>query len=245
MIKQQLFFHMNKIITLFLALLSPIIFSNECGEYLENFNSPVCTKAKYIFWTGTAATIALRLAKKTFDQEVQARATQKNHLKRWGQVGGDIGYGYLNTTYILGQSLFGGKNGGPRAEHMLESSLYSLGVTQIIKKSVHETRPGFPDDPESFPSGHSSFSFAFASVVTAQHGWAWGGAAHLFATYISYSRINDNWHYIHDVVFGITIGMSYGWGIYYNHKEHSKPYWFSLLPTKKLDGAEAMLAFQY
>lgn len=219
--------------------------ANECGEFLNNFSSPVCTNAKYIFWTGTALTLGLRVVKDTFVEDIQKRAVSKNHLKSWGQVGGDVGYGYLNGLYIIGHSLFGGSKGGERAEHMLEASAYTLGVTYGLKKAIHETRPGFLDDHDSFPSGHSSFAFAFASVVTAQHGWGWGGLAHTAATFIAFSRMNDNWHYLHDVVAGITIGMSYGWGIYLNHKKHGKPYWFSVTPTPGLDGAYASLRLSF
>lgn len=224
---------------------TPGAIANECGKWLSNFTSPVCTDAKYIFWTGAALSLSIRLLKHEFENEVQDRATQKNHLKHWAEVGGDIGFGYLNATYALGQILFGGSEGGVRAEHMTEASLYTFGMTMAIKKSVHESRPGYPDDPDSFPSGHSSFAFAFASVVTAQHGWGWGVGAHLLAAFIGFSRINDNWHYLHDVVAGMTIGMSYGWGIYFNHKDHGKPYWLALQPTENLDGLAFAFSYQF
>lgn len=235
-----------RFICLLLILLSTSNLSaNECGSWFSNFTSPVCTDAKYIFWTGTALAVGIRLAKKPYGDEVQRQAVQKNHLRSWGEVGGTIGYGYLNAAYFLGQLTFGGNKGGARAEHMLEASFYTLGVTYGLKKSIHETRPGYPDDPDSFPSGHSSFAFAFASVVTAQHGWLWGGGAHLLASYIAFSRINDNWHYLHDVVAGMTIGMSYGWGIYFNHKKHGKPYWLSVSPTNDLSGLQLAYSLSF
>ena len=211
--------------------------ANECGEFLTNFTSPVCTDAKYIFWTGVGLTVGLRLIKDSFVDEVQRRAIEKNHLQKWGEWGSTVGYGYLNGAYVLGQFAFGGKKGGERAEHMMEASFYTLGTTYGLKKSIHETRPGYLDDHDSFPSGHSSFAFAFASVVTAQHGWGWGGLAHLTASFIAFSRVNDNWHYLHDVVAGMTIGMSYGWGTYFNHKHFNKPYWLGLVPSDDLKGA--------
>ncbi|OFZ17257.1 MAG: hypothetical protein A2X86_02055 [Bdellovibrionales bacterium GWA2_49_15] len=219
--------------------------ANECGKHLDNFNSPVCTDAKYIFWSGTALTIGLRLFKKDFETQVQDQVVQKNHLKQWGAIGDLIGYGYLNGAYVLGQILFGGTKGNARAEHMFESSFYTVGVTYGLKQMIHESRPGFREDPESFPSGHSSFSFTFASVVTANHGWLWGGLAHLTASFISFSRINDNWHYLHDVVAGMTIGMSYGWGVYFNHKKYHKPYWIGFLPTEDLKGAQLALNYRF
>ncbi|PIP89645.1 MAG: hypothetical protein COV38_11395 [Bdellovibrionales bacterium CG11_big_fil_rev_8_21_14_0_20_38_13] len=219
--------------------------ANDCGSWFSNFTSPVCTDAKYIFWTGAALTLALRLGRETFTDEAQRRVVNKNHLKHWGEVGGDIGYGYLNGAYILGKFIFGGKNSNQHAEHMLEASFYTFGVTYGLKKSINERRPGYPDDKDSFPSGHSSFAFAFASVVAANDGWVWGGAAHLMAAYISFSRINDRWHHMHDVMAGITIGMSYGWGIYFNHKNHTKPYWFSMIPTQDLNGLALNYGYRF
>ncbi|MFG1493069.1 phosphatase PAP2 family protein [Halobacteriovorax sp. GFR7] len=212
-------------------------FANECGSFLSDLTAPICTDAKYIFWTGTGITLGLRLLKeyKGVD-EIQKRAAQKNHLKELGKFGGDIGYGVLNGAYIIGQYFWGGKLGKERASHMLQATAYTVGTTVALKTAVDESRPGYPDEKDSFPSGHASASFAFASVVTAQHGWGWGSAAHLAAIFISFSRLNDSWHYLHDVTAGMTIGLSYGWGIYFNHVEYNKPYWLSILPTAKLDG---------
>lgn len=233
---------MKKVLILF-TLFITTTYANECGSFFTNFTSPLCTRAKTIFWTGTTLAVGLRVLKEFKGQdEIQSRANQKNHLKGFGEIGGELGYGYLNIAYFLGQLTFGGSKGGLRAEHMFEASFYTVGVTYGLKKSIHETRPGYPDDPDSFPSGHSSAAFAFASVVTAQHGWLWGTGAHIMASFIAFSRLNDDWHYLHDVVAGMTIGMSYGWGIYFNHSEHNKAYCLSVLPTEDLRGISFGLA---
>lgn len=227
----------------FYIFLNSIIHANECGKFFNNLTSPVCTNAKYIFWTGTIITAGLLITKGNVVNEVQQQVVQKNHLQSWGEIGGDIGFGYLNGVYVLGQFIFGGKKGNIRAEHMMESSFYAFTTTQALKYGIHESRPGYPNEHDSFPSGHASFSFAFASVITAQHGWFWGSLAHLSAIFISFSRINDNWHYLHDVVFGMTLGLSYGWGVYLNHKDYQKPYWLGLMPTEDMKGA--VLAYGY
>lgn len=234
-----------KLLFFLIFIFSSGLKANECGAFLSNFTAPVCTEAKSIFWTGAGITAALRILKENKGDEIQDRANQKNHLKDFGEIGGTIGYGYLNLAYFLGQLAFGGSKGNERAEHMLEASFYTVGVTYGLKKSIHETRPGYHDDPDSFPSGHSSAAFAFASVVTAQHGWAWGTGAHIMATFIAFSRMNDDWHYLHDVTAGMTIGLSYAWGIYYNHQNHNKPYWFSLLPTSDLSGANLQISASF
>ena len=75
-------------------------------------------------------------------------------------------------------------------------------------------------------------SFAFASVVAARHGWAYGSIAYGAATFISVSRINDDWHYLHDVLVGMGIGAAYGWGLKYLY-DRDLPYEFAIIPAKK------------
>ena len=236
---------MIRLIGVVLSLFISDAFGNECGLWFDNFTAPLCTDAKYIMGTGTVITIGLFAFKNEFVRPLQKRTVQKNHLKKWGAVGGDVGYGYLNGLYVLGNLMIGGTGSRKKAEHMTEASLYTLLTTQLLKKSIHETRPGFPDDHDSFPSGHASFSFAFASVVTANDGWFWGGLAHLAASLIAFSRMNDNWHYLHDVVFGATLGMSYGWGIYWNHQKYRKPYWMAFAPTADMMGGQLVFAYNY
>jgi hypothetical protein len=241
----------RKVPLLILAVLIVLIagtscFAYECPDnYRNSFTAPVCTDAKYIFWSGAAITAGLYAFKDGYVEETAKRSVAKDHLKNWGVFGGRLGGGYLNSSYILGQLLLGGKSGKGRAGHMLEASLYTLGTTIGMKKAIHETRPGYLDDHDSFPSGHSSFSFSFASVVAAQHGWYWGGGAYLVSSFIAFSRMDENWHYIHDVVAGIAIGSSYAWGIYYNQSKGIKDYWFSLLPTDDLSGARVAWGYSF
>lgn len=61
--------------------------------------------------------------------------------------------------------------------------------------------------------GHSTTAFAFASTVASLHSWYWGVGAYSLAAAVAFSRINDNRHYIHNVVAGATIGISYGLSI--------------------------------
>jgi membrane-associated phospholipid phosphatase len=95
-------------------------------------------------------------------------------------------------------------------------------MAQIIKVSVRERRPDDTNDRSSFPSGHSATVFAFASVVAMDHGWQWGIPAYTLAAFVGYSRINDNRHYLHDVVAGATLGIGYGLGVGYKMRERSE-----------------------
>jgi membrane-associated phospholipid phosphatase len=47
----------------------------------------------------------------------------------------------------------------------------------------------------------------------AEHEYWLGIPSLLLSTFIGYSRINDNMHWLQDVTAGATIGFAYGWGI--------------------------------
>ncbi|NOT25453.1 MAG: phosphatase PAP2 family protein [Acidobacteria bacterium] len=61
----------------------------------------------------------------------------------------------------------------------------------------------------SFPSGHTSATFATATVLQRRWGWRAGVPAFTMATYVAASRL-QNLHYLSDVVFGATIGIASG-----------------------------------
>jgi undecaprenyl-diphosphatase len=64
----------------------------------------------------------------------------------------------------------------------------------------------------SFPSGHTSSSFACATVLTAAVPKA-GPALYLLALAIGFSRIYDGVHWPLDVVGGAIIGVAIGLGV--------------------------------
>ena len=50
-----------------------------------------------------------------------------------------------------------------------------------------------------------------------------GCRAYTMATIVAISRMNDNAHYLHDVVFGSTIGLTYGLSLYYQSQNKVPP----------------------
>jgi membrane-associated phospholipid phosphatase len=57
----------------------------------------------------------------------------------------------------------------------------------------------------------------------AEHEYWIGIPSLILSTFIGYSRIQDNMHWLHDVMAGATIGWAYGWGIsrFQTKKYHS------------------------
>lgn len=96
-----------------------------------------------------------------------------------------------------------------RLNYMFKTTLYTGLTTGILKRTINQRRP-HKGDRLSFPSGHTSTAFAFAGVILYEYeNVYYSVGAFAMATIVGLSRINDNAHYLHDVVFGATLGMAY------------------------------------
>lgn len=79
------------------------------------------------------------------------------------------------------------------------------GITWLLKSSIHEQRPDGSDD-KSFPSGHTSVSFAAAATLQNRYGWKIGVPAHAAAAFVGLARVEADRHYWHDVLAGAALG---------------------------------------
>lgn len=87
------------------------------------------------------------------------------------------------------------------------SAAATVGATFILKFAVKENRPDFSNH-HSFPSGHSSFTFAAATFIGQRYGWKWGIPACALSTYTAWGRIYGKKHHWWDVVTGAAIGTA-------------------------------------
>ena len=93
-------------------------------------------------------------------------------------------------------------------------------VTGILKYSIHETRPD-GSDSHSFPSGHTSASFAAAASLEQRYGWKVGIPAHLVAAFVGVARVKADRHYWQDVIVGAVIGEAAGL-LLVDHHRHDR-----------------------
>jgi membrane-associated phospholipid phosphatase len=92
---------------------------------------------------------------------------------------------------------------------MLDAAIVNFAYTEAIKLAVGRERPN-GEDSQSFPSGHTSNAFALAAVVEGHYGWKLGVPAYLLAGFVGASRLEQDKHYLSDVVAGATLGYIVG-----------------------------------
>lgn len=197
-------------------------------DILETFLSPVA-----LVWTNG---ILLSGIVGTQDSAIQESMASHNLLGR--------GNGFFNVfgeIYTLGGISFATVLAGfflkneklkLLGEIFVESLFLTEAMTLGFKYGVGRARPDGSDN-YSFPSGHASASFAMATSVTAVYGpWA-GIPSYALASLIALSRLDDNKHFVSDVLFGATIGTAFALGTARFHKKENHSLF--VVPQMNLD----------
>jgi membrane-associated phospholipid phosphatase len=112
-------------------------------------------------------------------------------------------------------------------------------VTYGLKRAIPETRPDGSDN-QSFPSGHTSVSFAAAASLESRYGWQAGLPAFAVAAFVGVARVEAKKHFIGDVLAGAAIGTAAG---FLTGKRHDPR--VQLLPWADLHGGGADLALRF
>ena len=120
---------------------------------------------------------------------------------------------YVPIAEMYGADVFGVKAKNhwfDQAKNLTLSIIITDFITFRLKKNIYKIRPNGSPDAQSFPSGHSSFAFANASVLFEEFKdssplLAYSGYA--FATTTGAFRVMNNAHWISDVLVGAGIGI--------------------------------------
>ncbi|MEO0528088.1 MAG: phosphatase PAP2 family protein [Bacteroidota bacterium] len=109
----------------------------------------------------------------------------------------------LSSTFIWKD----GKKGTYQFSKALAGTLtLSYGLKYVINKE----RPN-GENNYSFPSAHTSVTFASAAFLQKRYGWEYGIPAYAIAGYVGYTRIKSNKHDGWDVLAGAVIGTGMGY----------------------------------
>jgi len=163
-----------------------------------------------VTWLGIGA-FASAIARSA-DAKIASGLSGSNRLDATFEPGATIGglpvqLGAAFATYAVGRMA-----DSPRAAivgaDLVRAQLLSQAVTHAIKLSVRRTRPD--GSSFSFPSGHTSTTFASATILQRHFGWKVGIPAYAVASYVAASRIQGKHHFPSDVAFGAAIGIVAG-----------------------------------
>jgi hypothetical protein len=146
------------------------------------------------------------------DERLTNKTKGSGYLDRFLELGDVMGNGGVQiggavVTYTAGR-LFRSPRTAAFGSDLIRAQVISGVTTLGVKVAVDRTRPD--GNPFSFPSGHTSTSFATAAVIHRHFGWkaaipAYGGAA-----YVAISRLQENSHYPSDVIVGAAVGLVAG-----------------------------------
>ncbi len=200
------------------------------ADIYKEWSSPVNNKeSQKVLIYGSIATGLLVASRDSTIEKFQDYAQQHGLMSEDMASFGDImGQTVPNILYIAGNYYVDNKKSEARMKLMAKATMYAGVTTMILKRIVNQRRPN-SKNRHSFPSGHTTTAFAFASVVAKEHEWYWGASAYSLATLVALSRIHDNAHYIHDVVFGAAIGTAFGLSLSSLNDDASEN--ISLVPT--------------
>lgn len=182
---------------------------------------------------------ALALAALPADKPLTAHATRSESLDRVFELGESVGSGWAQGGAALATFIVGRATGNRRVQSvgadLVQAQIVTSVMTQGLKLAVDRTRPD--DGRFSFPSGHSSGTFATATVLHRHFGWKVGLPAYGLATYVAASRLQENRHFASDVIFGAAIGIVAGRTVTVGRGRNA----FSLAPVAVPGGAGVML----
>jgi len=119
----------------------------------------------------------------------------------------------------------------------------SLAAAFLVSRTVGRPRER-PNgmNKRAFPSGHTSTSFTWATVLQRNYGWKIGAPAYLLAGYVGATRLEERAHHLTDIVAGASIGYIVGRTVTRSHHKGPQRITWTVAPMR--GGATAGLAIQ-
>lgn len=161
-----------------------------------------------LFWVGVGGAGAL--AVHPFDDTLNAHLVGHDAFWKPGRIIG-------STPVLLGTAVViyttGRMKDQPKLSHVGMDLIRSLAVGEAVTQTLkYTTRRERPDGSgaNSFPSGHATDTFAFATALERHLGWRGAVPAYIFSSYVAMSRLHENRHFVSDVVFGSAVGIISG-----------------------------------
>lgn len=178
---------------------SASFFSEEVKPVLQQATD----ETSLALWLGGAASVLILQPQ---DHGIQERWGQHRLMPEWQT---NIGDRYISYGGNVGIALIQLAWDRPHGVNHARALIYTTGITQAIKVTVHQQRPD-NSDAYAFPSGHTSSAFATATSLSYAYGWKAGVPSFAMATFTGLSRISADKHWASDVVAGAFLGVIWG-----------------------------------
>lgn len=156
----------------------------------------------------------LTLAARPHDRRVQNEAVDAPILEMGGIDLGDMyGNGFHLVAASIGTWGFGQLTNDAYTKEtaglLIKSLLLESAIVYGAKNVFGRNRPD-NSDRLSFPSGHTAGAFTFSTVLARRYGWKVGAVGYSLATMTAAARLEDNRHFLSDVIAGATVGIAVG-----------------------------------
>lgn len=145
---------------------------------------------------------------------MSVQPAQARNEKAWGDAS-DIGRGLLIAAAFGIEASKEDWDGGLQT---LASVTAAYATTSTLKEVFPHVRPD-GNGNDSYPSSHTSTSFAAAASLQKRYGWEIGLPAHAAAAFVGLARVKARRHYWYDVVVGAAIGEAAGMLITNKHNQ--------------------------
>jgi undecaprenyl-diphosphatase len=182
------------------------------------------------FGEGTAAVVALYATdKQTSERVARERSSSTDQFAKTLTPFGGHRALEISALMILTGAGIHDDTLRDAGRDSLQSEFFAAGiVTPLLKIAFGRARPNqnqgshsfqpFDKNFASFPSGHATNAFAFATAVAGHYdGWVIPTIVYTVASGVAVSRVNDHVHFPSDVVAGALIGHAVAKGILARH----------------------------
>jgi PAP2 superfamily len=144
-----------------------------------------------------------------FDDRVQRYFSAQRRARWLGDSGEQLGRPYVIAPMAVALLGVG------RIDHhqsfrdstydIAEATMVAATYSTVLKAVVRRERPD-GSNKLSFPSGHATNAFAWATVGAHYYGWKVGVPGYAVASLIGISRLEKNVHHLSDVLAGAGLG---------------------------------------
>jgi len=214
-------------------------------ELAKNFRGLFTRDNLTFFIVGASATAGAA----TLDGTFRKSADDPDHFTAFGGLGGSLGNpGYLaaivSSAFVAGRMTEDNRFKAMSYD-LAQGYVLTTAMTAALKHGIGRARPDGTDNM-SFPSGHASTAFMYATVLSHYYGLNAAIPAYALAGFVGISRVERNAHNLSDVVAGATLGYIVGRTVVRKQEaEPEKEHQFTWAPSVSPDGAGVTFAFSF